>query len=116
MMLQAAIGNRRGRATKAKQARRVMAVYSMLEHGTPRPIILDYARSAWRISTRQTDTYIAAASAIHTDRFERDAAFYFAQALERLNDVFNEAFEAGNYSAALKAQQQINRLCGLYAS
>lgn len=115
-MLQAAIENRRPRATKAKQARRVMTVYSMLECNTPRPLILDYARSAWRISTRQTDTYIAAASAIYRGECERDAAFYFAQALERLNDVFNDAFEAGDYRAALKAQQQINRLCGLYAS
>jgi hypothetical protein len=113
-MLQAAIENRRGRATKAKQARRVMAVYSMLEQSTPRPLILDYARSAWRISTRQTDTYIAAASALYSTRADRDMSYYFAQALERLNTVFNDAFEAGDYRAALSAQQQINQLCGLY--
>lgn len=115
-MFQAAIENRRGRATKAKQARRVMAVYSMLEHGTPRPLILDYARSAWRISTRQTDTYIAAACAIHSDRADREMSYQFAQAVERLNRLFRLSCEAGKYRVAIRAQQELNRLFGLYAS
>lgn len=113
-MLQAARDTPRARATKAKQRRRVMAVYSLIERNTPRAAIIDYAAATWHISTRQTDTYIAAASAIHRDAADRDADYYFAQALERLNRLFRLSFEAGDYRAALRAQQQINRLFGLY--
>lgn len=115
-MLHAAIENRRGRATKAQQRRRIMVVYKMLKQSESRPSIVRYAAAAWNVRTRQIDTYMAGARAQLQTELEIDTAEQWALAIERLNLLFGMAFEARAYGAALKAQQAINQLCGLYPS
>ena len=99
----AAIDSPRNRATKALQRRRVMA--SCLT----KQITLLYPRLC-------RFNYRAAACEVFSAQMHKDQAYYFAQALERLNTLFCEAFEASNYRAAVKAQQELNRLFGLYAA
>ena len=73
----------------------------MLESSESRAAILEYATSAWRISTRQTDTYVAAACAMHKAQADTDAAYHLALALERLNKLFCDAFEARDHRTAI---------------
>jgi len=103
------------KATKAQVTQRVNQVYKLLILGKTRAYILQYAADTWDSSERMADEYISRASAMIEEQANRDRETHMKLATTRLELVFNEAYEIGEYKDALGAQHQLNKIMGLYA-
>lgn len=101
--------------TKAEKNKRISAVGKLLCLGKERAEILQYSAGTWGVSERQVDTYISEATAQIQIANTEDLAAEKAMALARNRMIFGLAIKAEQYRNALNAQDQINKLLGLYA-
>ncbi len=103
------------KGTRAQIARRVTQVFKLLILGKTRAFIVQFCADQWEIEERQADEYIARANDMIEAQAARTREDHMKIALQRLDAVFGEAFEAGEFKDALGAQHQVNKIIGLYA-
>jgi hypothetical protein len=108
-------GERPAKATGAQITQRLNQVYKLMVMGKPRPHIIQYCSETWQIDERQADNYIARVRAMLDEQAARTRDEHRALALQRLDLVFSEALDSGEYKDALGAQHQVNKIIGLYA-
>jgi hypothetical protein len=103
------------RPTDAVFTDRVTTVYKDLVSGKRRPDILQYA-SAWGVTERTVDNYIARANA----HLERDAETIrkreLGKAHNRYELLFEKALAKDDLKTALQAEVERGRLLGLNAT
>lgn len=102
------------KATNAEIAQRVAMVHKLLVAGASRGAIVQYGSKEWRVSDRQIDDYIASAKETLKAQTDRDKENNLSMALARMNDIFQQCMSAKNFKGAITAQQEINKLLGLY--
>jgi hypothetical protein len=98
---------------KAKYMRRIR-VENMLVQGFRPSEIIEMLHKEWGVSRKTIQNYILG---VHKDWREvvlDDAKFFKAKFLDRLENLYKEAFDAGQYGIAAKIQDQINKICGIY--
>lgn len=103
------------KATDAEVTQRVATIHKLMVAGASRASIVQYGSKTWQITDRQVDDYIARAKKGITDQANKDKNHNLALALERMSDIYQQCYAAKNYKGAVSAQQEINRLLGLYA-
>lgn len=74
----------------------------------------EYQFNPWNISIRQIDRYVSKCVAIFKENIDQDIDTKIAGHIAIRRDMFREAREAGDMSNALKIQQDIANLEGLY--
>lgn len=94
---------------------RVTAILTLMTKGARTADIIRFCRDSWKISDRQSATYIAKAKdhLRESARVDRDAQIGLA--LARYNDLFREMVRLQDYKGALHAQREICTLLGLSA-
>ena len=97
---------------KAISVERTEEVYKLLIRGYRRYQIIQYA-SDWGISERQIDTYIAKANIKLEEASEVVRNKELGKAITRLNELYKESFEEGNFKDCKDIQKEINTLLGL---
>lgn len=102
------------KATDAEIARRVATVHKLMVAGASRASIVQYGSKEWKITERQVDDYIASAKETIKAQTDRDKDNNLSMALARMGDIFQQCMSAKNYKGAIAAQQEINKLLGLY--
>ncbi len=105
------------KSTAAEIEQRVTKVYELLVNGATRRQIIQYANSekvAWNVSDRTLDTYIADARTLIEAEAATHRAYEFGKALTRVDDIYARSAKVQDYQRALAANDQRNKLLGLY--
>lgn len=102
------------KSTNAQVELRTSEIYDLLLQGATRTEILQYAAKNWKVSERQTDSYISKA----TQLVENDSATQREEVLTltkaRLQHLYRKSVEAKDYRAALLVLKEQSSLLGLY--
>lgn len=101
------------RSSQAEIDRRVSRVASLIVKGFRRAQIVAAAAEEWGVAARAADSYIARAR-----RELRAEAFVVRSemlgvAIRRYSDIYRKAYEAEDWSAAIKAQRAIDSILGI---
>jgi hypothetical protein len=103
------------KATDAEVSRRIVTIHKLLVAGASRTTILQYAVKTWDVSESMADKYIGRAKESITEQTDRDRDHNLSLALERMADIYQQCMSAKNFKGAIAAQQETNKLLGLYA-
>ena len=105
------------RGSAAQKAMRVDAVSELILHGASTKEIYSFAASnGWGVSGRTVSIYVRAAMDAIAETAQDSRAYRISLADRRLNMLFKRGLETGDYRTALAAQQEYNKLYGLYLS
>lgn len=106
---------RQGRCTGAESDRRVGELIHMMRtgRGTAREMI-EHAATAWGISRRMAQEYIAKARRELREDMEADIGDARAELSGWLRECYRRALEGGDPKAATGAARELGRLLGLY--
>lgn len=97
--------------------RRIDLVYRMQLLGLRRAQVIETIAQkypTWRVSERTIDFYIHEAKEIMRVAGAYEHQLEKGRAMGRMHEVVSKALAEKRYGEAIKAQDQINRLCGLY--
>jgi len=106
------------RVTAAEMDKRVDTVVRLLVEGHRRRGILEYIsdHTDWEIGRAMVDYYIAKATAVLESEAKGSRRYFMGQARARYHRVFHEALKAGNHSAAVRAQRELDKLTRIVPS
>jgi hypothetical protein len=102
------------KATNAEVEQRISKVFSMLVEGASYGEIVRHAAEKWKLSDRQTDTYIKRAKIQLSEHAQVERAEEFGKALARLSDLYKRALKLHDFRTALSVQKEINAVMGHY--
>lgn len=105
------------KSTAAEIEQRVNAVFGLLVNGAKRWQIIKFAnadKQAWGVGERQIDTYIATATALIVEAAAANRTYELGRAKARLDTIFASTMTLQDYQRALSANDQYNKLLGLY--
>ena len=100
------------KVTKAESTLRTQQVYGYLSHGYSRAQILQEV-SAWGLSDRMVDNYIAKARELLEEDCNVARPAYLAELLQRLRTYEIAAAKRGQYQVAVNSATQQAKLIGL---
>jgi Zn-dependent M32 family carboxypeptidase len=104
-----------GKSTKAEVAARIDTVVTKLLRGVKRAEIIRYASETWNVDERQVQNYITRATKQIEEITQPRKEYEFALVRQRLEELYEDAFAAKNYNAALGALKQVAEMIGLNA-
>lgn len=102
-----------GKPTAAARIDRVNTVLKRLLDGETRADIFRFAAETWKLKPRSVDNLIAEARRQIDALAETDRRAAFAEAIGRLNRIYNTANRVKDYGLALRTQAELNRLLRL---
>ena len=100
------------KVTKAESILRTQEVYGYLSKGFSRAQILQEV-SAWGLSDRMVDNYIAKARELLEEDCNISRQAYLAELLQRLRSYEQSAAKRGQYQVAVNSATQQAKLIGL---
>lgn len=103
------------KTTQAQKDQRVREVYKMLVKGHARGEIVQVLSKKWNVTDRTIDNYIQDAREQLKPIVEEERMVQLNIAVDRMTEVFKEALDSKDHRAAIQAQQELNKLFGLYA-
>ncbi len=95
---------------------RIEAVVNMLLSGYSRIEIVNKCNKDYGVQSRMIDNYIAEAKKIIKEQTDKDIEQNIAIAYNRLNSLYKNSLNEGDYSECRQIQQTINKLLGLDAA
>lgn len=101
--------------TQAQKIRRVNEVRKMLVSGFSRGEIVQKLTKKWNVIDRTIDNYIQDAKEELKPLIAAEKDNQLGIAIARMTDIYREAMDAKDHRAAIAAQQELNKLFGLYA-
>jgi len=101
------------KATHAIMLQRVNEVYKKQIAGYDRQEILQYGLDEWQLSESMMDKYIARARKYMSQRLKMERDHERGQAAARYDLIFQQALEAEDWAAAIKAQSRLDKILGL---
>jgi len=109
--------NNNERSTKSEITLREAQVAKLLIQGMTRGSIHEWVnnKTSWDVSEVTIDRYIKGASAKILEVSYDNILFEKSLAYTRLNLLYNQAIISKQLRVALSIQQEINKLCNLYA-
>lgn len=102
------------RATKKSKHLRVVQVESMLIDGWRPSEITQALTKQWGITTRQIEKYIAQVKNQWARTVTEDSTEAKAKYIERLEKLYRLSVEDKQYGTAIKIQDVLNKMYGLY--
>lgn len=93
---------------------RVTTITEMLLKASSREVIVQYASTNWKVTDRQTDTYIKRAREVIEASVKRKVEFDYAMAIKRFEDLYSKAMNKKDYRLASSINKEIATLQGLY--
>ena len=110
------------KATKAEIERRVTTLFKLMLKGYGRADMLQYVsendaknpETAWNISERQLENYIARANERFKEYSESQRSGMLDKAVMRLEYVYMQCIKVQDYSKAIAALRELNLLLGLH--
>ena len=94
--------------------KRIDKVIELLLKGNCRADIIQYASKYWKITDRQTDTYIAKANKELENTFLKKLELNYVKAEKRFEVILKKSLEKGDLKTALASIKEIASLQGLY--
>ncbi|MBQ0089745.1 MAG: hypothetical protein KBT27_10500 [Prevotellaceae bacterium] len=79
-------------------------------------ITTDYYNVGLKYSVHTAKDLISEVRRIVRADYQEEQKFLRESNINRLLDLYNESFEVGDRSTALKTLQEMNKMCGLYES
>jgi len=105
---------RAAQPSAAERESRVSTVMTMLLSGARRIEVVQFSAKTWGIKTRQADKLIADATQWIRENAAKTRDEQITEHIGRMDTVYRSAFGAGDYHAAIKAQQDKAKLIALY--
>ncbi len=104
------------KATNAQADIRRATVFEMLTKGCSRGYIVQYAAKTWQLNTRQSDEYIAQATAqikeLYGDEYKTDL---IEKHLAKLNDLYMKSYTIEDFRECRNLIETEAKLLGLFA-
>lgn len=102
-------------STKAQTRQRVKHVYDLLVKAYSRAEIIEVICRMYDVGDKQVDIYIRKATELLYEHSEMDMRKERVLAMARLDDIYQGAHLDKDRKTALQAQDQRNKITGMYA-
>lgn len=93
---------------------RVQKVISLIIEGATTAEIMQYSADFFKVQERQTRNYISKAKELLNVSNESLKTYQRGLAMQRLTAIFKKALASNNLRIAISAQQEINKITGVY--
>ena len=101
------------RATNDEKLRRTKVTLNLLSEGLPKQEVVEELRRMYSLSERQAYRYIDMGYDILRQSFTDEIAVNKSQSISWLYQLRNKAYDDEDYSVALKAQENIDKITGV---
>lgn len=101
------------RVTNVERDRRVGTVLDLLLRGTNRRTIRQFAASTWKVSGRQADRYIQAATEMAVEEQSEEREKSFSMAVARIKKMLMKNAD-GDQKTVLEICKELHKLQGVY--
>jgi len=106
------------KSTNIEIQQRVDKILSLIVSGHSRSEIIQFAANTWGLCVRQTDEYCARVTKLLKIEYDLDRKHLISLAIRRMLIIYTKCTTDPTYwnpNAAISAQQEINKLLGLYS-